>query len=98
MSIVKIIMYVVIIVGAFFSYRKIITEHILLKKVIEGRKKRKELGTVDLDQYISEQKYHKGKEWLGQKNKGKHPCDLKKPIVMRNYTDGCNYIVPYKGM
>lgn len=94
----KVLLILLIILISFVACRELILEHIRLKKVIEGRMLRKRNGKFDRETYITGKQYYKDRNWLSQKNKGVHPCKLKRPINVRRYSDGCNYIVVKKGM
>ena len=60
--------------------------------------KGKEKSFFNIEDYIQLKKYYKDENWLMQKNKGKHPCDLKRKIKLRDYSEGCKYVVMKKGL
>lgn len=88
----------VVIIVAFFLSRKIISEQNQLKKIIKCRDMRREKGCFDLKNYIDEKKYYKDRDWLFQRNRGIDPCKMGKPVNIRQYSDGCDYIIMKKGM
>lgn len=94
----KIILISLIILSSFFSYRKVCKEHFRIKKLIASRNLRKNKGIYNVKLYIDEKKYYKDQDWLSQRNKGVHPCDLKKPINVRRYSNECNHIIMKKGL
>lgn len=94
----KVLLILLIILISFVACGKLVLEHGRLKKVIASRMLRKGNGKFDLGAYITGKQYYKDRDWLSQKNRGMHPCKLKKPINVRRYSDGCNYVVVKKGM
>lgn len=94
----KIILVLFILISSFFSYRKVCKDHIQVKKIVTSRNLRKNKGTYDVKAYIDGKKYYKDQDWLSQRNKGVHPCDLDKPINVQRYSDGCSHVIAKKGM
>lgn len=95
---IKLVFILIVVVIAFSLSLKIILEYNRLKKIVKCRKTRLERGSYDLKSYIDERGYYKDKVWLSQRNKGKNPCKVKKPISVKSYSDECDYIISKKGI
>lgn len=82
------------------SFIKLQSEHNVQKELIKkiNDKNRKKKSVFDIFTYINERMYIKGPEWVYQKNRGKNPCDLKRRIKVKDYSDNCDFIVCKKGL
>ncbi len=95
---VKTISIIFVLLVAGVVYWVLIKEHNEQKGLIKSKNYRREHGILLLSNYIGNKAYVKEYKWKFQKNKGKHPCKLKKAINLRNYSDDCQFIVCKKGL
>lgn len=98
--VVKIVLIVMVLIMVFFVYKKLISEYEKQKQLIVELKKkiREEKSVYDAKAYSEKSMYYKEHDWLRQRNRGKDPCDLKKKIKLRDYSNGCQFIVLEKGL
>lgn len=98
---VKIALIAIALTAAFFAYRKLLSDYFKQKVSVEkfnAMKVREAKAPFAVETYIDKGMYCKDVSWLAQKNRGKHPCDLKKKINVRDYSEGCDYIIAKKGL
>ena len=97
---IKVILITMVIIVSFFGYKKVRGDYIKQKEIVMEIKTkiRKRKSEFDIAAYIDCENYQKDRNWFYQRNRGKHPCDLKKKIKVRDFSDGCQYIIMKKGL
>lgn len=79
-----------LVIGLYF---RVFKEYQMQKKILKGRELRRK-QKLDIKTCINNKdNYIKPKEWTKQKNKGKHPCKMNKPITKRNYAENISYML-----
>lgn len=91
----RLILITILLIGAFFIYRKLYFDKKRLDATLEGRRIRREKGSFDLEQYADDKLYCKNEKWLYQKNKGKKK--IKKHIIAKDYSRGCSLTIRQRG-
>ncbi len=89
----KIFLSVICISMVIELYFKVFKEYQMQKKILKSRELRRK-QKLDIKNCLNNKdNYIKPIEWAKQKNKGKHPCKMNKPITKRNYAENISYIL-----